>query len=143
MLSAEHPNSSAVHQRCEQQRPATSSLSDAQDVDVVRVKSMVGQVEMKVVGDDMIIIEQKNELSFGGVDRSVSPDTHADVVLIQINDSAVFCRFGVFGRKPQIGSSVINNDDLGVLEMPAQGFNQSLTRPGTMDRLDAEGNVLR
>jgi len=59
-----------------------------------------------------------------GINREVTTDANADVKSIRVDDFAVCSRLGILRREPAILASIINHDDLGIVDMPVKRLDQ-------------------
>ncbi len=98
-------------------------------------------IQVQLRCDYVIVVEEKDVLGRGRVDRRVAPHADTHVVFRKVNDLAVSGRFGIFLREPQMITPVVHDDDLGITKMLADRFDQPMAGPGTVDRLDAKGDV--
>ena len=81
------------------------------------LKSLANSIEVEVGRDDVIVVEQEDEFSFGCVDRRVATNADSDVVPVEVDHVAVLGRIGIFFRESQFRPAVIDDHDLGLLEM--------------------------
>jgi hypothetical protein len=142
VLASMHPDSAAIHERTEEHGPATSALTDSQNVELVLDEPLINSIDVKLGRDDLVIIQQENELRFGSVDRSVAPDPNAHIMLLEINHFAVFGGLRILAREPVFGQTIVNNNDLGFAELLSKRLDESMAGPRPMNGLDAKGNVL-
>ena len=83
------------------------------------LKSLANSIEVEVGRDDVIVVEQEDELSLRGVDRCIATDADSNIVTIEVDHSAVPGRFRILDRKPQLGPTIIDDDDLGLFKVLA------------------------
>ena len=142
VFASMHPDPAAIHQRAEQHWTATSALTHSQNVEAVLHEPLVDSVKMQIGRYDLVIVEQEDELSLCGVDRSVAPDPNAHIMLLEVDHFAVLGGLGILAREPVLGQSIVHDHNLGFAELISKRLNESMAGPRPMDRLDAEGNVL-
>ncbi len=137
-----HPDPGAIHERAEEHRPAAISLPHSQNVEVVFHKPLVDSVEMQIGRYDLVIIEQKDELSFCRVDCCIASNADAHIVLLKINHFAVFGGLGILAREPMFRQTIVNDHNLGFAELLSKRLDESMAGPRPMNGLNAKGNVL-
>jgi len=138
-FAAMHPDPGAIHEWAKEHGPAAFSLSHSQNVQVVVHKPLVDSIEMQIWRYDLIIIEQEYELGFCGVYCCIATNADAHIVLLEINHFAVFGGLGILSREPMFGQTVVNDDDLGLVELLSKRLDESMACPRPMNGFDAEG----
>jgi hypothetical protein len=108
-----HPDPFPIPQRTEHHRLATVTLTHGKNIEFILQESFVHSVEMEFWCHDLIIVEHEDELGVSRIDRCVASFANSDVVLFNIDNTTVFCRFRVLAREPILRATVVYNDDLG------------------------------
>ncbi len=117
MFTAVHPNPFAVHQRTEQQRPATSALPDSEDVKLMFVESLNDAIQMQLGRDDVIVVQQEDQVCLCGIDGCIASDTNTNVMFVEVDRAAMGGSLRILHRKPKLWASVINNHNSWVIDM--------------------------
>jgi hypothetical protein len=108
-----HPDPFPVPQRTEHHGLATVTLTHGKNIEFILKETFVHSVEMELGCHDLIIVEQKDELGFSRIDGGVASYADSNVVLFNIDHTAVFGRFRVLAREPILWATVVHNDYLG------------------------------
>ena len=140
-LAAMHPDAFAVHQRRKHRRSTASSLSNSENIEFVRHEVFANAVNVKVRGDDVIVVEQKDVLGQRSVDRRIASDSNAHIMPIQVDDRAMLGGFGILFAEAKFGATVIDGDNGRVGDLLAQRLDQPMAGPRPVNRLDAERDV--
>jgi hypothetical protein len=117
MFTAVHPNPFAIHQGTEKQRPTASALAYSENVEFMVVEPLKDAIQMQLGSDDVIIVQQEDQLCFGGIDCRIASDTHTNVVFVEVNHTAVRSGLRILHGKPKLWASVINNHNSWVIDM--------------------------
>ncbi len=120
LFTAMHPDAFAVHQRRKHGWPAASTLSNSENIDFVRHEVFANAVNVKVGGDDVIVVKQKDVLGLPSVDRRIASDSNSHIVPIEIDDLAMLGGFGILRAETKLGSTVVDNDDCRISDVLAQ-----------------------
>ena len=103
--------------------------------------SAAERLQIEAVSDNVVIIEQKDVFCLRRIDRRVTPHSHANVMLIQVDDAAVPSGLRILHRKTQFGPAIVNHDDLRFAEPAAQGLHQPMAGPRPVNGFDAESQI--